>query len=72
MTSPGLEKLKAGDFNTMNQARQPDKSVIIILSKRGEGKRYKLHVKDLYGPAEEVLSEEVLEVPRLNSRRDEL
>ena len=58
----GLEKLKAGVFNTMNQAWQADGSVIITLVKDGEGKVYKLHVRDLYQPTEEVLSEEVIEV----------
>ncbi|GAH90743.1 unnamed protein product, partial [marine sediment metagenome] len=31
----GLEKLKTGDFNSMNQEEQPDGSVIIILAKQG-------------------------------------
>ena len=57
-----LEKLKKGKFNTMSQEWQPDGSVIITLSKRGEGKVYKFKVKDLYGKNEEVLSEEVTEV----------
>jgi len=57
-----LEKLKTGDFNHMSQEWQPDGSVIITLSKRGESKIYKLKVKDLYKPTEEVLEEEVIEV----------
>ncbi len=57
-----LEKLKTGDFNNMNQERQPDGSVIITLSKRGEGKVYRFRVKDLYGENEEVLEEEIKEV----------
>ena len=57
----GLKKLKIGDFNDMSQDAQPDSSVIITLSKRGEGKVYKFRVKDLYGPNEEVLEEEVIE-----------
>lgn len=48
----GLEKLHQGDFNTLNQSWQPDGSVIITLSKRGEDKVYKFRVKDLYGPNE--------------------
>ena len=48
----GLEKLKSGDFNDMSQEWQPDGSVIITLSKRGEDKVYKFRVKDLYGPNE--------------------
>jgi len=58
----GLEKLKSGDFNDMSQEEQLDGTVIVTLSKRGEGKVYKLHVKDLYGEHEEVLWEKVEEV----------
>lgn len=58
----GIEKLKSGDFNTMSQEWQPDGSVIITLSKRGESKIYRFRVKDLYGEHEEVLNEEILEV----------
>jgi len=56
----GIEKLKSGDFNDMSQEPQDDGSVIITLSKRGEGKRYRFRVKDLYGENEEVLEEEVI------------
>ena len=48
----GLEKLKSGDFNDMMQERQPDGSVIITLSKRGEDKVYKFRVRNLYSPEE--------------------
>jgi len=58
----GLRKLYAGDFNDMSQERQPDGTVIITLSKRGEHKTYRFRVKDLYGPNEEVLEHEVIEV----------
>jgi len=57
----GLKKLKSGDFNDMAQVQQPDGSVIITLTKRGEKKVYKFRVKDLYGKNEELLSEEVIE-----------
>ena len=57
----GIDKLKTGDFNDMNQDWQDDGSVIITLSKRGEGKTYRFRVKDLYGKHEEVLEEEVIE-----------
>lgn len=56
----GLKKLKAGDFNSMTQAPQPDGSVIITLSKRGENKTYRFRVRDLYGEHEEVLEHEVI------------
>lgn len=49
----GLEKLHKGAFNDMSQERQPDGSVIITLSKRGEDKVYRFRVKDLYGPNEQ-------------------
>ena len=57
----GITKLKTGDFNNMSQETQPDGSVLVTLSKRGEGKVYRFRVKDLYGEHEEVLEEEVLE-----------
>ena len=58
----GMERLKTGNFNNMDQEGQLDGSVIITLSKRGEDKVYKFKVKDLYGKNEEVLSEEVIEI----------
>jgi len=60
--SEALDKLKAGDFNDMSQEKQPDGSILITLSKRGEGKVYRFRVKDLYGKNEEVLEEEIKEV----------
>ena len=57
----GIQKLKTGDFNTMNQEWQPDGSVIITLVKRGEGKVYRFQVKNLYKEDEEVLWEEIIE-----------
>lgn len=56
----GLRKLYSGDFNYMSQERQPDSSVIITLSKRGEHKTYRFKVRDLYGEHEEVLEHEVI------------
>jgi len=56
----GLKKLYSGDFNTMGQEKQPDGSVIITLSKRGENKSYRFRVKDLYGENEEVLDHRVI------------
>jgi len=57
----GLRRLYSGDFNHMSQERQPDGSVIITLSKRGEGRFYRFRVRDLYGPDEEILEEEVID-----------
>ena len=58
----GIEKLKLGDFNTRDDELQSDGSILITLSKRGEGKIYRFRVKDLYGENEEVLEEEIKEV----------
>ena len=57
----GLRKLYAGDFNDMSQEWQPDGSVIITLSKRGENKTYRFRVKNLYKENEKVLEHEVIE-----------
>ncbi len=56
----GLDKLKTGQFNNMSQEWQPDGTVIITLSKRGEGKTYRIKVKNLYKKNEKVLSDEIL------------
>lgn len=58
----GLEKLKAGDFNTLNQLWQSGGIVLITLVKDSEPKRYHLKVKDLYQPTETLISEEVIEL----------
>jgi hypothetical protein len=60
MSGEGLEKLKAGDFTTRQDDHQDDGSVIITLSKRGVKGKYRFRVRDLYGPAEEILEEEVI------------
>ena len=51
----GLARLYSGDFNNMHQEWQADGSVIITLSKKGDATIYKLHVKELFGEAEELL-----------------
>ena len=60
MRAEGLDKLYAGDFNGINQQELPDGSVVITLSKRGEDKRYRFRVKNLYGEKEEVLEHEII------------
>ena len=60
MMRKGLKKLYSGDFNVMTQEGQPDGSVVVTLSKRGENKSYRFRVKDLYGQNEEVLEHQVL------------
>ena len=49
----GLQALKKGEFNTMNQEWQPDGSVIVTLVDNKTGKVYKFRVIDLYGPNEQ-------------------
>lgn len=62
MKSKYIHLVKQGKFNSLSQNWQPDGSVIITLSKRGEGKLYKLHVQALYKDTEVVLSEELIQV----------
>ncbi len=54
------ERLTLVAFNNMMQVEQPDGSVEITLTKRGESTRYRLVVKNLYQPDEKVLSDEVI------------
>lgn len=56
------ERLAKGEFNTMSQVRQPDGSLLVILTKRGDKYIYKLWVKGLYTPQEVVVKEEITEV----------
>ena len=62
MRAEGLNKLYTGDFNGLSQQAQPDGSVVITLSKRGEGKIYRFRVKNLYKENEEVSEHEVIGV----------
>lgn len=63
----GLKKLHSGDFNSMSQEPQPDGTVIITLSKRGDNKTYRFKVRHLYGPHEKVLEHEVIEIKGVKS-----
>ncbi|MDD4986412.1 MAG: hypothetical protein PHQ43_11635 [Dehalococcoidales bacterium] len=56
------ERLARGEFNRMSQERQPDGSVLVTMTKRGDLHKYELWVKDLYGPDEQVLRESIEEV----------
>lgn len=56
-----MKKLYSGDCNDIMQEWQPDGSVVITLTKRGENKTYRFHVEDLYGENEKVLKHEVIE-----------
>ena len=53
------EMLARGEFNNMSQSLEPDGSVLVTLSKRGDPHVYKMRVKDLYKPTEVVIKEEV-------------
>ena len=50
-------RLLTGDFNHMSQHRQPDSSVLVTLTKRGDPHIYEMVVFDLYGPLQRVISE---------------
>lgn len=53
------ERLRQGDFNHASQELQPDGSLLVKLTKRGDNHIYKLWVRDLYLPTEVVIKEEV-------------
>lgn len=52
------ERLAKGDFNYMCGEPQPDGSVLVTLTKRGDPHVYRMWVKDLYKPTEVVIKEE--------------
>jgi hypothetical protein len=56
------EMLANGNFNHMSQAPQPDGSVLVTLTKRGDPHVYRMWVKNLYTKDEAVLKEEVKEL----------
>jgi len=56
------EMLAKGEFNHMSQVTQPDGSVLVTLTKRGDPHVYRMWVKDLYQPTEKVIKEEITEV----------
>jgi hypothetical protein len=53
--------LTKGDFNNMSQEKQPDGSVLVTLTKRGDPLTYKLVVFDLYQSTEKIMKEEKVE-----------
>ena len=56
----GLRKLKAGDWNSINQTWLDDDTVTITLSKLCEKTIYKFTIRNLYGEHEEILQYEEL------------
>jgi hypothetical protein len=62
MKYKGVDRLKSGDFNTMNVECQPDGSRRITLSKDGEKKVYRFRVENLYQADEKVLEHKVISI----------
>jgi len=52
------ERLANGTFNYMSQEAQPDGSLLVTLTKRGDNHVYRMFVLHLYQPNEQVLREE--------------
>lgn len=55
--TPAQRRLYSGDYNYMSQEWQPDGSVIVTISGGRSGQVHRLHVRDLWGENEEVLTE---------------
>jgi len=53
------ERLTRGEFNHMSQELQPDGSLLVTLTKRGDNHVYRMFVLHLYQPNERVLREEI-------------
>ncbi len=53
------EMLAKGDFNGMQHKTQPDGSLLVTLTKRGDPHVYKLWVNNLYQADEHVVKEEI-------------
>jgi hypothetical protein len=53
------ERLAKGEFNHMSQQPQPDGSVLVTLTKRGDPHVYTMRVRNLYRLDEVVLEEKV-------------
>ena len=62
------QRLRLGDFNHMSQERQPDGSLLVTLTKRGDPHVCKLWVRDLYLPTETVLKQEIIPSLSLDGR----
>ncbi len=53
------ERLARGEFNDMSQATQPDGTLLVTLTRRGDNHVYRMWVRDLYKPTELVIKEEI-------------
>ena len=58
--TPGQRRLYRGEYNYMAQEWQPDGSVIVTIVGGGHPDGRRMHITDLYGPAETVLSDDVI------------
>ena len=58
--TPGQRRLYSGDYNYMTQARQPDGTLAVQISGGKSGQVHLMHVRDLWGKHEEVLTEVVI------------
>lgn len=58
--TPGQRRLYSGDYNYMSQEWQPDGTVILTVSGGKSGQVHRLHVRDLWGENEEVVTEETI------------
>lgn len=58
MMTPGQRRLYSGDYNYMSQEWLADGSVTVTISGGRRNQTHRLHVKNLWGEQEEVLSEE--------------
>lgn len=56
--SPGQRRLYRGEYNYMFQEWQPDGSCILEIHGGGHPDGRRMHVRNLWGDSEEVLSEE--------------
>ncbi len=57
----GYDKLKSGDFNSMNQWNDPDGVTRILLASSHFSEVYYMWIKDYGKPTEELVKEERVE-----------
>jgi len=73
--TPGQRRLYSGDYNYLSQEWQPDGTVIVTVSGGRSGQVHRMHIRDLWGEDEEVLTEEIVHPgppPHIAARFDEL
>ena len=58
--TPGQRRLYRGEYNYMQQEWQPDGSCIVTITGGSHPDGRRMHISDLWGPAETVLSEDAL------------